>query len=57
MPGIRTIRADSAPRAVAARSWRSADTRRTARALAGRTGRVSSTRAPPQSPYTPLVLA
>ena len=39
------------------RSCASACTRRRPRAVAGSTGRVSSKRAPPQSPYTPLVLA
>ena len=38
------------------RSRCSASTRRRARSVAGATARVSSMKAPPQSPYTPLVL-
>ncbi|MDT4808171.1 hypothetical protein FQZ97_410290 [compost metagenome] len=37
------------------RTARSASTRRWERGVSGRTPRVSLTRAPPQSPYTPLV--
>src|ERR1700744_1036699 len=57
MPGIRAMLAATPPRAGGRRNFFSADTRRLARALAGCVSRVSSIQAPPQSPYTPLVLA
>ena len=55
MPGARSIDSTTPLRTAKARSRSSAATRRRARGVCARRGRVSSTRAPAQSPYTPEV--